>query len=132
VARTPRPGSPGYLSRAPPSDSPTQVTAFAYPCAAGTKTLVSAAAVDSPPPPLFRRRDAARELRQEVSFALVSRVVELEHCSALEISPEFPSRAASLSARAAASPSQPPSLLATPTRVLHVGIFRAPNRAPEP
>jgi hypothetical protein len=42
-----------------------------------------------------------------VSFALVSRIVELGHRSTLETSPEFPSRAAALPAHAAASPPQP-------------------------
>jgi hypothetical protein len=67
-----------------------------------------------------------------VSFAPVSRIVELGHRSALETSPEFPSRAAALSARAAASPPQPPSLLASPTRALCVDVLCVPNRAQNP
>jgi hypothetical protein len=43
------------------------------------ETLAPTAAVDFPPSPLFRRREAAQELRQEVSFAPVSLVVEFVH-----------------------------------------------------
>jgi hypothetical protein len=62
-----------------------------------------------------------------VSYTPAPFVVDPEHRGALATSPEYPSRAAALSARAAASPPPPPPLAASSLRVLHVGVFRAPK-----
>jgi hypothetical protein len=123
---------PGYLSRPPLPGHPHPSRRLCLPCAAGAKTLASAAAVESPPPPLPRRREAARELRLEVSYTPALFVFKPEHRGALATSLEYPSRAAALSTCAAASPLLPPPLAASSPPVLHVGVFRAPNHALKP
>jgi hypothetical protein len=125
-------GFPGLFEAVPPPGLRTRALAATPPSCAVAETLAFAAAFDSSPLPPFCRREAAQELRQEVSFTPVSCIVELGHRSALVTSPDYPSRAAALSACAAASPPQPPSLVAPPPHALHVGVFRAPNRALKP
>jgi hypothetical protein len=54
------------------------------------------------------------------------------HPVALATSPEFPSRAAASSARAAATPPLSPPLPALLPRAPRIGVFRASTCAPEP
>jgi hypothetical protein len=104
-AKEPR---PGYLSRPLPPGSPTQDARRPPHLAPRPRRNPSAAAFDSLPPPSFRRREAARELRLEVSKMPVLFVVGLVPPVALTTSPEFAPRAAAPSALAAASPPRPP------------------------
>jgi hypothetical protein len=109
---TPSPEPPPSLARAP--------------------QILAAAAFDSLPPPSFRRREVARELRLKVSKTPMLFVVDPMHPVALATSPELPCRAAASSRRSAALPPLSPPLLASPPHALHVGVFRVPNRAPKP
>jgi hypothetical protein len=125
--------SRGYLSRPPPPGRPHPSRRLCLSVRRRSQTLASAAAFESPPPSLPRRREAARELHLEVSFTPASPVIVLMRRSSREVSPEFPSRAAASSGRSVASPPlSPPLVVASPLCALHAGVLRALNRAPEP
>jgi hypothetical protein len=89
VARTPRPGSPGYLRPRRPRDPP-------HPCPSRRVSVrrrrpqtLAAAAVDSPPPPLSRRREAVQVLHLEVRNPPTSLVAVLASRNARKPSPDF-------------------------------------------
>jgi hypothetical protein len=124
--------SRGYLSCLPPPGCPHPSRRLCLPVRRRSQTLASATAVESPPPPLPRRREAARELQLEVSFTPASPVVGLVRRSSQEVSPEFRRRAAASSGRSAASLPLSPPIVASPLRALRAGVLRALNRAPEP
>jgi hypothetical protein len=93
---------------------------------------LAAAVVNSLSPSLPHCREAARELRLEVSKTPMLFVVDPVHPVALATLPEFPCRAAASSRRSAAWPPLSPPLLASPARAPHVDAIRASNRVPEP
>jgi hypothetical protein len=93
---------------------------------------IAAAAVDCSLSQSFRRREAARELRLEVSNPPAPLVVELVHRGALATSPEFETRAAASTTSLAASPPQSLPPVASPACALRVDALSALNRAPEP
>jgi hypothetical protein len=123
---SPSPVVPDPDTGAPPLRSPTPVRLEAWPARLGAPPgLFKAAAApwtaypsnqrrrnpsssSSPPPSSFRRQGIAPEPRKEVSSAPVLHVVVPVHPAALATSPESAPRAAVLTARAAASPPEPP------------------------
>jgi hypothetical protein len=119
----------GYLKPPPPPGRPhlsRRLRLLVHP-----QTL-AAVAVDCSLSQSFRRREAARELRLEVSNPPVPFVEELVHRGALSDLAGDRTRAAASTGRFAASPPRSPPLPASPLRAPRVGALRAPNRGPEP
>jgi hypothetical protein len=114
----------GYLSRAPPLEFPHP--SRPRPPVRRPQTL-AAAAVESSPSSSFRRREAARELRLEVSNPLVPFVEDLVHCGTLSDLAGDRTHTAASTGRFAASPPRPPPLPASPLRAPRVGALRASN-----